>query len=1018
MASRRSRTRTSKTRSRAADHAAEPSLAVDERALAEVEFHRHAFVLAPAFTGGESALYTVLHHEPGRRVTLLCSCAQAPPGSRRCVHSDRLGRIHELLVQRAGRTPPSEHLQASLWMRLLLAIAEHDDVPMASAQLTRTAEGVSIRASDGVERALYRAPGERADRLCERLGWRADGAGRGKRTRAHLLEQLAQFMESPYEKQLRELGHATEQQVLERGVWHRLAYHGYREHHGATLETEARVHPDTGDVRVVVHDRESGPLLEVAVARGAVRSALRVLREAPCRGPVAIEPAALEPRVRFVALDGAVQAEPLVELAGGDARPLAERFYYDGDGSAAYLPEDRRLVELAPPGPIAAALGLVGARTLTPEEVPAVLDAIADVEAVREREPEHPAARELVGKSPVVTINRIEFLAHALGRDWCWLCVSYGAGKSRVSLAEVLAARRAQKRFIDTGDGWIDVEDPVFAAVDAIAARQGADSADSVDKGPADSTDERMALSRMELIRLAVSGARSLEVMCTGPEAGALERLFAVTPVRPLEPIRGLGSDLRAYQVRGVEWLLFLYDNRFGGLLCDDMGLGKTHQVMALMLAMREQRRAEGRFLVVCPTTVLSHWQRVLARFAPGLSAAVFHGSARDLEHALATGQVLITSYGVLRNDIEALARVEFSLAVFDEAQYLKNPDTHAHQAARRVQADMRLGLSGTPVENTLMDLHALLQLCLPGYLDQAAGFRARFAEPIETRGSEPARAQLRRLIAPFVLRRTKGTVLDQLPPKIEDLRLCRLSEEQSALYREAVRTRGKSLREMLADPGARVPYVHIFALLALLKQICCHPVLVIGDGKDTKKAADNYHRHQSGKWDLFVELLDECLGSGQKVVVYSQFLGMIRIMARHLESRGVGYARLTGQTRDRGQVIARFADDPECRVFLASLQAGGVGIDLVAASAVIHYDRWWNAAREDQATDRVHRMGQTRGVHVLKLITEGTLEEKIAALIEKRRALMNAVVAEDEQSAVKSFTRDELLELLHFDGE
>jgi SNF2 family DNA or RNA helicase len=322
----------------------------------------------------------------------------------------------------------------------------------------------------------------------------------------------------------------------------------------------------------------------------------------------------------------------------------------------------------------------------------------------------------------------------------------------------------------------------------------------------------------------------------------------------------------------------------------------------------------------------------------------------------------------------------------------------------------MRLGLTGTPIENSLLDLHALLELGLPGYLGTRAGFRTRFADPIENADDARARDDLRRLIAPFVLRRLKRTVLDQLPEKIEDTRSCALSAQQVRLYREAIASRGSSVRAALEDPGARVPYMHIFALLSLLKQICCHPALL------EKRRADQiarYREHQSGKWELFVELLDESLGSGHKVVVYSQFLGMLGIMEQHLRERGVGYGKLTGATRKRGEVIARFADDPECRVFLASLQAGGVGIDLVSASVVIHYDRWWNAAREDQATDRVHRLGQTRGVQVLKLVSEGTLEEKIAALIRKRRELLNSVVGHDDNQVLKQFSRAELLELL-----
>jgi SNF2 family DNA or RNA helicase len=248
--------------------------------------------------------------------------------------------------------------------------------------------------------------------------------------------------------------------------------------------------------------------------------------------------------------------------------------------------------------------------------------------------------------------------------------------------------------------------------------------------------------------------------------------------------------------------------------------------------------------------------------------------------------------------------------------------------------------------------------------------------------------------------------VLTELPAKIEDLRTCRLSDDQVKLYRDAVEKRGRDLRKVLEADGQPVPYMHIFALLNLLKQICNHPALV-------EKDTDSYDRYGSGKWDLFCELLVESLDSGQKVVIYSQYLAMIEIIEAFLQELKVGYVSLTGKSRNRGAIIQRFNEARDCRVYVGSLKAGGTGIDLVAASVVIHYDRWWNAAREDQATDRVHRIGQRRGVQVFKLVTEGTLEEKIAALIAKKRLLMESVVKEDDPGLLKSFTREELIDLM-----
>jgi SNF2 family DNA or RNA helicase len=271
--------------------------------------------------------------------------------------------------------------------------------------------------------------------------------------------------------------------------------------------------------------------------------------------------------------------------------------------------------------------------------------------------------------------------------------------------------------------------------------------------------------------------------------------------------------------------------------------------------------------------------------------------------------------------------------------------------------------------------------------------------------------AELRRVISPFVLRRLKSSVLSELPEKIEDVRTCALSDDQVKLYRDTVAGRGTELaRQIEAAADGRLPYLHVFAVLTLLKKICDHPALALGDlGKAGELA--------SGKWDLYQEILDEALASGQKVVVFSQYLGMIELMGRHLEGLGVGHVRLTGASVRRGEIVDRFNEDPDCRVFLGSLKAGGAGIDLVGGSVVIHYDRWWNAAKEDQATDRVYRLGQKRAVHVFKLVTEGTLEEKIAALIERKREVMASVVQEDSAELAKMFTREELLEMLREPG-
>jgi SNF2 family DNA or RNA helicase len=387
----------------------------------------------------------------------------------------------------------------------------------------------------------------------------------------------------------------------------------------------------------------------------------------------------------------------------------------------------------------------------------------------------------------------------------------------------------------------------------------------------------------------------------------------------------------------------------------------------------------------------------------------IHHGTQRRPPRGLRKGDVLVTSYGVLRRDAEELSAIPFAVAVLDEVQQVKNRQTRSWQAVSHLVADVRLGLTGTPVENSLADLKALFDLVLPDYLGSDAEFEQRYIRDREA-DEEERRQELRRILSPFILRRLKSSVLDELPEKFEDLRTCALSEDQVKLYRDAIGGRGAELARQIEQAGDRpLPYIHIFALLNLLKQICGHPALALN-------RLDHADEYVSGKWDLFREVLGEALESGQKVVVFSQFLGMIELMEGHLQGLGVGYTVLTGSTVDRGGAVDRFNQDPDCRVFLGSLKAGGTGIDLVGGSVVIHYDRWWNAAREDQATDRVHRLGQKRAVHVLKLIAEGTLEEKISALIDRKRRLMDSVIQEDDPRLAKIFTKDELLEMLRGD--
>lgn len=469
----------------------------------------------------------------------------------------------------------------------------------------------------------------------------------------------------------------------------------------------------------------------------------------------------------------------------------------------------------------------------------------------------------------------------------------------------------------------------------------------------------------------------------------------------------GLQSHLRGYQETGVKWLWFLYVYGLSGLLCDEMGLGKTHQAMALLAAVSNaETKEKKKFLVVCPTSVIYHWEDLLKRFLPKVKVFVFYGVQRSLEGFCENGDVLLTSYGTLRSEKEPLSEIFFEVVVFDELHIAKNAHSLTHKALRSIKARMKLGLTGTPIENRLIELHSLFDVVLPSYLPDESTYKDQFVLPIEKNQDKEKKKLLTRLIHPFTLRRKKEEVLSELPEKIEEISYVELSDEQKTLYKELCEKGKEEIFKEIEGDKKGFPYLHIFSLFNSLKQLCNHPALI-------HKDAQNYHQYKSGKWDLFVELLEEARESGRKVVVFSQYLKMLDIIEAYLISENIVFAQIRGSTKNRKEQMVKFKEDPKCEVFIGSLQAAGVGIDLISASVVIHYDRWWNPAKENQATDRVHRMGQSRGVQVFKLVSKDTIEEHIHKLIEKKLSLLKEIIVYDDQDQVKHIDKEDLLDLI-----
>lgn len=566
--------------------------------------------------------------------------------------------------------------------------------------------------------------------------------------------------------------------------------------------------------------------------------------------------------------------------------------------------------------------------------------------------PEELAPEAVRNARPVRLDGEVTFDFTAPHKDFLEVEITFDAGAETITATDIARARRDGVRALIRGSLWIDVTDPQFAWLeDATLGPEG-----------------HILVTKLELLRIRGS-LRGRAVFRGDASCERVFRLFDEIQTDVDAPLpASFGIDLYGYQQIGYQWLWLLQQNGFGGLLCDDMGLGKTHQAIALIRALTHVDPSQS-VLVVCPTSVIDHWREKLARYIPD-------------------APVTLTTYGLVRSRFEQFRGRRFDLVVLDEMQTIKNTDTATHQALRGIEKRIAIGLTGTPIENHEGELHALLDFVVPGYLPKRVDDRM----------------VLQRLVRPFVLRRTKAQVLTELPPKIVDKRFCELTSEQRTLYRRVLEARARPLRAKLRA-GEIVSYVHIFAALNYLKQICNHPASAGGGFGDQSVS--------SGKWELFLELLEECTTSGLKVVVFSQYLQMLGLIEDHLHRSDIGYASIKGSTRERGAEVARFRDDPDCRVFTASLRAGGLGIDLTSASVVIHYDRWWNQAREDQATDRVHRLGQSKGVQVLKLITRNTIEEKIDALITRKGLLATELVRPDDPSLVKQFTRDELDELL-----
>ena len=556
---------------------------------------------------------------------------------------------------------------------------------------------------------------------------------------------------------------------------------------------------------------------------------------------------------------------------------------------------------------------------------------------------------------------------------------------------EMTALAEANGPVIRLRDNWM-VIDPETARRARLAVGKGR---------------KRRELRPVDALKAVLTGAIDYDEATVEVHPGATlekvrDRIVDAAQTSPIDPPPGLQATLRDYQRHGLTWLAELTGAGLGACLADDMGLGKTLMLIALHLHRRDRGLAAGPTLVVCPASLLGNWEAEVRRFAPGVPTRRFHGSERDV--AGVDDGFVFTTYGTMRADHETLAAVSWDLVVADEAQHIKNPSSSTARNLRLIPSRCRVALTGTPVENNLTELWAILDWATPGLLGSRNAFRKVWAAPIES-GVDPAVARrFAQLVEPFLLRRRKSDpgIAPELPPKTETDQVVGLTQEQVVLYESLVRESMRRIEE--ADEDSRRGLV--LALLTGLKQICNHPAHYL-------RQASGRIPGRSEKIDLLDELLGTILAEGGSVLLFTQYVAMARLLERHLDAAGIPSLFLHGGTpvRTREEMVATFQGGG-VPVFLLSLKAGGTGLNLTRADHVIHVDRWWNPAVEDQATDRAYRIGQTRPVQVHRLVTEGTIEQKIGELLARKRSLADAVLGSGE-TALTELSDDELRDLV-----
>jgi superfamily II DNA or RNA helicase len=589
------------------------------------------------------------------------------------------------------------------------------------------------------------------------------------------------------------------------------------------------------------------------------------------------------------------------------------------------------------------------------------------------------------------------------GVDWLSLRLNFESEGVAVTQEELARCLADGRRYVRLSDGTFARLDP--KKVREVLQRQAEILATGGGNGG------RLPLSQAGRIEDLLTQVGRSNV--SGDTKELFKKLQDIDEIKVTKKPRNLKAQLRPYQEQGFQWLWFLHEIGSGGVLADDMGLGKTVQTLALLLAVKnEDSKVEGKrkpfkALIVAPTSVVTNWLREMDKFAPSLRHALWHGAERkERKDELEDADVVVTSYSLLRRDEELLKEIDWRYVIVDEAQQIKNPMSATARAAKRLKADRRLALSGTPIENRLSEIWSIFDFVSPGLLGPLDKFEERYSRPIDS-GDRGAAERLRATIHPFILRRTKAEVARDLPEKIETDQFCELMGEQAALYAAVLKEVRAQVMGEVERQGLARSHIQILAGLTRLRQAACDPRL-LGLPRE-------FGDEDSGKLVALRELVQTCVAGGHRVLVFSQFVSMLQLIKRAMDEDGVTYEYLDGSTKDRQACVENFQREDGPPIFLISLKAGGSGLNLTAADTVIHFDPWWNPAVEDQATDRAHRIGQTKVVTNYRLVAKGTIEEKILELGEKKRELVGAVLAEDMGGA-KRLTKGDLEDLFKFD--